>query len=693
MVLFSSGIFLSAFLLFLVQPLIGRYVLPWYGGSTMVWSTCLLFFQVLLVGGYGYADALIRYVRPARQVWIHAALLILAAATLPITPNDAWKPSGSANPVLSILWLLTRTVGLPYLALSSTGPLVQAWFARAFPGRPPYRLYALSNFGSFLALLAYPALLEPALRLGQQTQLWSLGFAVYALLCAAIARRASQAPELPVETADQDDTHLTFGRLLLWLSLPACGTALLMSMTNQICQDVAAVPLLWILPLALYLLSLVISFEREAWYARPVWSLLLAVSLSFVSITLLKPFSHALAIQVLILCGGMFVGCMACHGELVRLRPGSRYLTLFYLVMAIGGALGGAFVALLAPVLFSNHWELHATLLLLCLLLGIQGTRDMLWATTVDRRWEGIGLQTVAVVGGALLIWMTVVSVRQKSEDALLTQRNFYGVLRVVDRNADDLLDHRRVLYNGQIMHGLQYQAEARREVPTTYYGEDSGIGLSCLTMHRLRQGPLTIGCLGLGTGSLAVYTNPGDRLHYYEINPLCVDVAEHWFSYLSDARRRGADTAIHLGDARIYMERQLAAGESMQFDILALDAFTGDAIPIHLLTTEAFALYWQHLKPDGVLAVHVSNRYLRLAPVVRRLATAHGCVAFLIDQEGDDAQLTTSSEWVLVTRSRAFQLDPEVLQHCSDWPAPPRRVPLWSDDYSNLLQVLRKMN
>lgn len=692
MPLFLASVFLSAFLLFQVQPVIARYILPWYGGSPAVWTTCLLFFQVGLLLGYGYAHALATFLRerPRVQAVVHAGLLLVALVTLPITPDPAWKPDGTeAHPASEIVRLLALTVGIPYLLLSASGPLLQHWFAESHPGRSPYRLYAVSNLGSLLGLLTYPFLFEPLLDLKQQTGLWSAAFAAFAILTGAVAWRHARRAR-PVATAGENpvsDPGFSRLDLLLWIAFSACGSTLLLSLTSQMCQDVAVVPFLWVLPLSLYLLSFVIAFDHERWYWRSLAIPLAALGAGMTIWLMNRQYASGewpLAAQVAIYCGTLFFTCLVCHGEIVRIKPDPRHLTAFYLCISLGGALGGAFVSLAAPRLFSGYWELHLAFEWLAFLISLQ-----LW-----RRFRRTRRPVPVLVGAAVwiaaIVAMVVFLDKHRSdtrEGSIAMRRGFYGVLKVESTGdgPNDFLS----LHHGRISHGRQYPDEAYRELATTYYSLESGVG-AVFAFHPSRSGeracPIHVGIVGLGVGTIATYAEQGDRFRFYEINAQVEDFAREHFTYLADCR--GEEKVVH-GDARISMERELASGDTQQFDALFVDAFSGDSIPVHLLTREAFRLYFEHLKPDGILAVHVTNIHLDLADPVRNLAAEFDREAVRLDHVPDlNEDHAYYSDWILITNNRAFLDALKRSGRISDWDREDPRPILWTDDYSNLFEL-----
>ena len=678
---FAVTILTSAFLLFQVQPLISKFILPWFGGSPAVWTTCMLFFQVVLFAGYAYAHLTSTLLSPRRQGWLHLVLLAAAICTLPIVPDPSWKPTGATAPTPRILALLAANVGLPYFALSSTGPLVQAWWSRAFPGRSPYRLYALSNFGSLLALLSYPFLFERMLDVGVHSRLWSLSFVLFALPCgaAALALRnqhgaAAGAPTL----APASEPPPRLGVRALWLALPACATLMLLATTNHVCQQVAVVPFLWVAPLSLYLLSFIIAFDHERWYARRSFGVVaLVLILAMAGIRpldrLLEGVSYDLgfAEQLAIFFGALFCICMLCHGELVRLRPSPRYLTEFYLMISAGGALGGALVSLIAPAVFSTFFEWKIGLVF-----------SFLLAAAVVLRATRAALPKLARLGlGAVLVGgVGCIGVFQTDNDAPLDlTRNFYGALEISESSKDSPDEHFLSMIHGLTVHGRQFVAPAKRALPLTYYGPESGIGQ---TLEYLRaRGPFRAGAVGLGVGTVATYARPGDEFTFYELNPDVERLANQHFTYLRDCAGRAR---VVLGDARLSLERE----PPRDFDLLILDAFTGDAPPAHLLTQEAFAIYLRHMRPNGVLAFHITNWRVDLMPVLAGLAGHYGMQIVRRYADSDMDKLWYHSDWVMLTRNSDFvAARPSVPPPDLGKPRPPV---LWTDHYNNLIALLK---
>ena len=673
MALFALTILVSAFLLFQVQPVIAKSILPWFGGSSGVWATCLLFFQTALVLGYLYAHLMSSRLKPRAQWALHTLLLAASLTALPIAPSAVWKPLTPEQPALRILALLAATVGLPYLILSSTGPLVQTWFGRRFPGRRLYRLYALSNAGSMAALVSYPAIVEPFLGTYSQALLWSGTYAVFVLLCAGAAYAVRNLPVAPQEAWEDPSAPPVWRQKVLWMALAATASALLLSVTNHLSQNVAAIPFLWVLPLSLYLLSFIICFDRETWYVRGFFLRLLAVALGVMAYAVSEEFENTdIKVVIPVFSAGLFVACMVCHGELARRKPHPRYLTSFYLMIAAGGALGGSFVALMSPAIFPGLFELPISIAVCAVLI--------LAVIFRDREMFGEGWQSGWLVAGmlsAVLVAFLAVVIRKDLSGHRFMDRNFYGGLKVTDEGSGS--EARRNLTHGTINHGYQFLSGERRAWPTTYYGRHSGVGMAVQAAQS--NGPVRIGVIGLGTGTLAAYGRKGDLVRFYEINPAVARIARSEFSFLSGT---SAKTDIVLGDARLSLERE----QPENYNVIVLDAFSSDSIPIHLLTREAFRLYFAHLAPGGILAVHVSNRYLALEPVVEGIAKSLDKHVRVVDTEDIDETGEFGSTWILVASDLSVFKNPHLAAAIT--PHQPRKVRLWTDDYSNLFQILK---
>jgi hypothetical protein len=664
--LYAAVVFGNAFLLFLVQPLAGKAVLPWFGGSAAVWTVCMLFFQALLLAGYGLAHGMVRLLPPRGQGLAQLALVAASLAALPLAPDRAL--AWGADPALGILAVLATSVGLPYLVLCTTSPLLQRWFAADLPGRSPYRLFALSNLASMLSLLAYPVAIEPSLGLHQQMLGWSLAYVAlavpFAVLALRRALRGAQA-EAPLALAAAPARPALVAS---WVALSAAASLLLLATTGQLTQNVAPVPLLWLAPLALYLLSFILCFEGTRWYRRRAFLALAAAALpalALLPLADLEALPVAAAVPAYLLAS--FVVFMACHGELARLRPAAGGLTGYYLWISLGGALGGLGAGILAPRLLDSDHDLAISVLL----AGGALLAAPAMGAALRPRPAALAAGALAMAAlGALLAWTRA----DETRHALVSSRNFYGTLRIEETGEAGDPDERRQLVHGRILHGEQLLAPGREMTPTSYYGASSGVGRAIAATRRA-DGPQRVGAIGLGAGVMAAHGRAGDLYRFYEIDPQVERLARAHFTFLSGSP---ATTEVALGDARLVLEREAQRG----FDVLAVDAFTGDAIPVHLLTVEAFATWLRHLRDGGMLAVHVSNKYLDLAPVVRLAAERAGWQARLVEDEGDEEEeVTSASSWVLV--ARGGDIPGEEI-------AVPRGLRAWRDDYSSLFAVLR---
>jgi hypothetical protein len=751
---YALTIFTGAFLLFQVQPLIGKYILPWFGGGPGVWTTCLLFFQTLLLGGYAYAHFSSTRLKPRNQVILHFVLLALSLVLLPITPSESWKAHVGGDPNLRILLLLSATIGLPYFVLSSTGPLMQQWFSQTNPGVSPYRLYALSNVGSLLALLSYPVFFEVKFPRHTQAAMWSGGLVLFVLFCGycafrvwkhATAGRPDNRGGVTSDEAAAIEAPVSGVDKLLWVALPAIASVLLLATTNKLSQEVAVIPFLWVLPLSLYLLTFIICFDHARWYHRGTFIALAVVGIAVVCQLLPVGNDAPMRVQIVGYTVALFIACMVCHGELYRLKPPPRQLTSYFLYISFGGALGGFFVAIAAPAIFKDYRELQLGLWLLSYVLGVlcfrHRSRELAVAAGVgalaitvllpwlrsyfddspgfsgelvkffrDRAFyivPGLLLFTVCVfdlkrrvlsaewtprMGGwvmAICVAVGAVFVVQwndrNSERILSATRNFYGTLKVFDYYPDDPEDHYHLLLHGATTHGIQFVDPKKSVLPTTYYADSSGVGRG---LNSLPEAPRRIGLVGLGTGSLAVYARKDDYLRIYEINPAVEKLARSQFKYLEYCQGK---VDVVMGDARLMMEQELAANHSQQFDFLALDAFSSDAIPVHLLTKEAFEIYLKQIKPDGVIAVHISNRYLNLRPVVEKIA-AHldlGVVTISDDDQPDWWIYATT--WMLVSRNRDLMNEPRIREKAEEPETETKAFPMWTDDFASVYAIMKQ--
>ena len=663
MSIYAVSIFLSAFLLFLVQPVVAKMIVPWFGGSAAVWTTCLLFFQLILLLGYGYAHWLVKRFDARRQSLVHLGLLGVSVLWLPLGPALSLKPGGTEEPIGRILLVLAATVGLPYFLLSTTGPLLQAWSARTMA--VPYRLYALSNLASLVALVSYPFAIEPTISLRAQSWVWSGLYLAWAMGAGWLAWQA-RTGVVPPPSEELAPSRLDRA---IWAALAFFPSALLLATSNHLSQNIAAIPFLWVLPLSIYLLSFVLTFDSSRFYHAEIFRWGLALALAGAGYYLVHEDSdHKLKVLLPSFLGGLWVACMYGHGELARRKPAPAYLTSFYLMLALGGALGGFAISILAPLLLRGNYELPIVLSGFALLVALLATRD---------NW------LIATAWGALAIYLAVaahVYIRDLESASRVITRNFFGTMRVRESGKKEDRSLYRTLIHGTINHGEQFFGNSLETSPTTYYGLDSGVGLA-ITKSRTPVHPnLRLGVVGLGVGTLANYGQAGDTVKFYEINPRVVEIARTEFTYLRNAK---AKIELAMGDARLSLEREPPLG----FDVLAVDAFSSDSIPIHLLTKEAVALMLRHLTPKGILAIHISNKHLNLDPVAHRIARELGWTPLSIENEEDQAMNVFSSDWVLLTRSPEFINDPVVHRAKVD---KKRADVLWTDDYSNLLQILK---
>jgi hypothetical protein len=723
-------------LLFQVELIIGKSLLPWFGGAPATWITCLFFFQSALLIGYAYAHALIRS-QPQSQARVHITLCLLSILLLtitaivwrtPIMPGQSWKPIQISHPIWQLFKLLNVSVGFPFLLLSATTPLVQSWFSRVRPQQSAYPLYALSNLGSLLALLSYPVLIEPHSTLFTQGWVWSTAYLLFVITCIGCALTVFRSsPEI------ERPSLIPVSRFsyVLWGSLAACGSALLLAVTNMVCQEIAVVPLLWVAPLALYLLSFVACFARRPIYFRWLFHPLFALS----SILVLIANRGSLFVEISAYLFMLFVACVCCHGELARLKPPSSQSTAFYLAIATGGALGSVFVSLIAPQVFTGLWEFPVAMIAsgMVVTAALFADREswlyqspawlpvlLVWAVILSFRATGNFFDVAPQWSALQFLWMlalslvilrllwrrsdrllwgwfrpvqffvvaflgllTYLSVEQMGtffNGSLYASRNFFGILRVMPGFGLNELSH------GRTLHGSQFTDPKRKYNPTLYYLPGSGIATILTEYPNAVPGTMRVGVIGLGAGTIAAFAGPGDTYVFYEINPSVKKIsadAGAIFTFVPDAP---ANTKVRVGDARLLMEAELARGERQNFDVLALDAFNSDAIPVHLLTREAVALYLEHLRPGGVLAFHISNRTLDLAPVLTGIMNEFHLQCADVDFNETGKQ---SSRWVLLSRHKESLQTPTLLKKALYGP-PSQRSELWTDDYSNLLHLLK---
>lgn len=715
-------VFSGAYLLFWIQPLVGQKLLPLFGGGASTWSVCLLFFQTALCVGYAYAHGLEQCRSRSLRACVHLILLTISVSTLIFAIRSTWTVEYDRSPVAQILALLSSYLGPPIVVLASTGPLVQSWYGRLFPEANPYRLYALSNMGAILALVGYVLVIHPRLGLESQFICLFVGFVVFASLFSIltwIAMSPMLLPTSPAKSSECNSEAELEGRgplhAIATLLLPAGSSILLLSTTNHICQDLAPVPLLWVVPLGLFLLSFVIAFDNPRWYHRGAWCFFAILSL-YIAAGFDHPQSWAVARWLYELnawffdkqllswrpevplpwriaahCVALFASCLVLHGELFRLRPTASKLTSYYLLISVGGAIGSAFVNLLAPLVFTSYleWELCVVAMLLGVSILALGTWHL------PRQHSSNSLRPMAIVktGVALLLAGVLVELvillqapQSLTERSVEQSRSFYGALAVIERLGADSGTQERVLLHGSTVHGSQFIDSSRRSWPTTYYSESGGAGR---VLNYLRDKPnLKVAIIGMGIGTLATYAEPNHELRFYEINPQVVSIAESHFSFLSTARERGVRVDTILGDAREVLSREMVT-DGPRFDVIVLDAFSGDSIPIHLLTVEAFELYLMHLREDGSIAIHVSNRMLDLASVVVKIAEHLGVPSLAIESINDPRRGAVQSTWIVLSRNsellKALDLHSMPVTAISAG-----KSSLWTDNHHSLWSVMR---
>lgn len=690
----AAASFLGAFLLLQIQPLISKAILPWFGGSPAVWTTAMVVFQLLLTVGYSAVHLSRRYFAPATRSYMFLVAAAASLATLPILPDASWKHSADASPILTVLLLLLVCVGPTYFVLSLTGPLMQEWYVRSRVGDSPYRLYALSNTGSLLGLLTYPFVFEPIFDLRQQAMLWTTGFVIYCGLTAWGAwQMRGYADEASFDRNRSDDAPKARLQILGWIGLAAAGTFMLSAATNYLNQDVPAMPLLWVVPLAAYLISFILCFGWDLPRLRAVAAVCLIPMLPLACVASISPNAFAQLPEWLgetlrrihdlsylwhfcVVNAVLFLICLLAHGELAARKPGPQRLTSYYLCMSVGGALGGLFVGVIAPLIYSRYWEwMFGTTAALFLAAA------SVLASGIIRSRSAQGIVVgLAVLGGGSLIWIHSQHFNSYEVDAA---RNFYGVVCIDAATDDDGMPLWLAMRHGSTRHGMQITEPGQSRVPTSYYGIESGIGLTLLAARELNR-PLRVGVVGLGAGTLAAYGRPGDEFRFYEINPAVAKFADEYFSFL---RESPAKCEIVLGDARLSLEREPVG---LKFDLLVLDAFSGDAVPTHLLTSEAFDIYLQRLRDDGILAVHISNRHLNLSPVMVAAADQWGLVDLSCVSVAKPESFVDAARWTLLTRDGNSAWWKSICQTGRTSENHAVRIAPWTDVHCNIFELLK---
>ena len=679
--IYGFTIFLSAFLIFQVQPLMSKIILPRFGGSSGTWLVCLLFFQLVLVLGYTYSFLINRFLSLKSQSIAHIVLLILAVLfSFQIFSTQQVNLAGYP-PGLAILLLLFLTIGFPYFTLSTTSPLLQAWYNSEFvKNKTSYRLFALSNVGSMLALLTYPIFVEPSLNLHTQMSSWLLGFIIFVVCCIRLAWKEiyNQSTEKTTSTNKQQSTSTSQKKsVLLWVLLSFAPSTLLMAATEHLTRDVAPIPLLWILPLTIYLLSFIFCFDSAKWYQRSLFVPVFVVS-PFVFCWLVENKSNSASLfflsLFLLMC---FVVFMVCHGELSRLKPQQKELPKFFLFVSIGGCLGGFFIGIFAPSFFIADFDLSISILFSFYISSYVLLKDKNWNFPFLSRTF---FTCLLVILGLFYLILFGAFQHAKIKMALLLTRNFYGSLKVSDQN-----NVNRALHHGKISHGVQFLDSKRYLIPTSYYGKGTGIQIA-LDLVQKPEGN-KVGVIGLGVGTLKAYGRAQDDYRFYEINPKVIEIANSYFTFLKDTP---AKHNVVLGDARLSLTEE----SPQNFDILAVDAFSGDSILVHLLTIEAFKIYQRHMNTNGIISVHISNRYLNLKPVLAAATKELKLDAFVAENEFDESQSHVfGATWILMTKKGQITKEQMKINNLIPIEEDEELIPnfpLWTDDYSSLYPLVQ---
>ena len=676
MKLYRLLIFLSAFLLFLVQPLLTKVFLPWFGGSASVWATSLMFFTTVLLCGYVYAHILAN-VSQRIQLRVHAILLVLCGIVIlafwikwgsPLSPSVDFRPDPQANPTWALLSLFSLVIAFPYILLSSTSPLLQSWFFKTNK-KTAYRLYAVSNIGSLGALLSYPFIFEPLFSLQVQGWIWGIGFLSYMVLMLWLVRSLRQKPF--EQTSSMQPEAQSVPQVFLWVFLAFMPAFLLVATTNTLTQGIASFPLLWVAPLAVYLITFILAFSD--YQIRPRFLLIITACFSIIALFFLDERVDAfLQLYLSILLPLLFFGCFFFHKWLYNIRPDGYSLTTYYLWIAFGGACGTAICAVGFPLLFSRPVEMIFSVLVV-LAFALWKLMVLFVPSSIRELFDKKILWFFVIMNGCVVLLFLTFG----NSTALFEDRTFYSVVKVSDIQTAAGVERR--LLNGKILHGAQLVADKTKPVAISYYGHESGIG-RLLTMDS--SDSRRVGIVGLGTGAIAAYCRPGDEYRFFEIDPMVESVAREWFSYL----RVCAGSDVVLGDGRLSLEQE-DQEQAALYDVLVIDAFSDDSIPVHLLTKEAIDLYFHRLKPSGVVAVHISNRYLDLQPVLRSYIQQQNRFGVLIKDNGDEDQRTLMSVWVLLSEDK--NVLPLVDGQTPEDFAVGKTV-TWTDHYSNLLSVIR---
>jgi hypothetical protein len=688
------SVFISAFLVFQIQPIISKIILPWFGGGASIWTTCMLFFQFFLLVGYLYAYILTKILKEKYQIVVHLVCLLFSLFLLPYNIADIQNILISGPPTWAVLKVLFFGLGFPYLILSANTPLLQHWFTSETNGAHPYRLYAISNIGSFLALVSYPVVIEPFISLDGQIKIWSSIYWLFVLLVGwiffiVVKQNNNDRYIIPENIINP---KVGFFRLSLWFMLSALGVILLVSTTNALTQNVPPVPFLWIAPLAIYLLTYVVAFSNLGIYVRNLW-LPFFMLLSFIALLIyFIGGQFDIITQFLIYLLILLSGCMICHGELNSLKPKQGNTTLFYLILSAGGVFGSFLVSFVAMSLFDEFLEFPLAIFSVLVLASaslwwnkqdeLVKAKSNMAVVVVNRQLSTLALGSAAVA----LFWLlafTKLNIQYQQYD-IAKARNFYGILSVKDITEGNVNERR--LIDGSTSHGSQSLPLSNSSVPLSYYRPGTGVQL--IIEELSSDSNLQVGIIGLGVGALAAYGQPGDHYTFYELNPLVSDFANNYFSYLDSSK---AKIDVKLGDARVTLQRELDLDQKNAFDLLIIDAFSGDLIPTHLMTHEAFLLYQQHIKTQGVMALHISNRHLSLLPVIMQHSKSLDMQVMLFETPGNGNE--HDAQWVVLTNNNLLAQSPKLTYKQTVITKDQYKHVLWTDDYSSLLPILKVLN
>lgn len=676
---FGLGIFLSAFLLFFIQPMLAKSLLPGFGGSGFIWVVSMVFFQVALLIGYFYAYCLTQFFSKKWQIIIHLILLILSFYFLPLDLTTLMATEGGWPPLEVTKGLVICSL-FPFCIISASSPLLQYWYCMLQKTTFPYFFYSISNFGSLLGLIGYPLAIEPFMGLRFQSQLWSILYIAYGLIC--LLCLIELMPNRIINKDSTETSRVSFKPILTWLGLTFLSSALLVSSTRYLTQNVVNLPLVWVLPLALYLISYIITFSKPKGYERSLWIVLFFI-LSMLCAYMTFNFKLNEYEGIFSLLSLLYAGCMICHGELVRNKPSPLHLNLFYLIIALGGALGGIFANVVSFLPFTRWWDFYCPILILSLLSVYISYHKF----KKSKETYNVILLVGSVIGffaWAFSSQFDDISMHQK---LVFERRTLYGYMRIFDFAYPDPKDSRRFFLHGTVLHGIQFLEPDKKKWPTAYYGEHSGVGMAISYLHHTLKRPLRVAVIGLGTGAITAMLLPDDAVTYYEIDPEVKKIAYDYFSYLSSS---SAKVNIILGDGRIELEKEQKKNASLNYDLIVIDAFSGDVIPSHLVTKESMQLYQKLIDKEGIVAFHVSNTYINLMPITKGLATAFSFHYDWVYSPTDEKKGVLSSHWALLSRDPRFSLWLKTQTGMTLVPTHESKTILWTDDSNSILPLLK---